>query len=169
MWVPSCSQIKTAFSLYTFQWAEIKFRRTLDEKIVTIPRLVLNREIVCNTMVKTKTTPRATGSGRVVSATAKHPTATSKFLDTIDEALTVFDDSISSISSEEREEAYKNLATTYREVFSLVWDKINSADIPTILDAVPDKELVELRRMRRLLNSSTPQPKVLNWNTFLRR
>ena len=78
------------------------------------------------------------GSGRVVSAAAKHPTATSKFLDTIDEALTVFDDSILSISSEEREKAYKTFAMTYREAFSLVWDKINSADIPTILDAVPD-------------------------------
>ena len=156
-----CSQIKAVFSLYTFQWAEIKFRRTLDEKIVTISRLVLNHEIVHNTMAKTKTTPRATGSGRVVSATAKHPTVTSKFLDTIDEALTVFDDSILSISSEEREEAHKYLATTYREVFSLVWDKINSANIPTILDAVPDKELVELRWMRRLLNPSTHQPKVV--------
>ena len=112
-------------------------------------------------MAKTKTTPRATGSGRIVSATAKHPTATSKFLDTIDEVLTVFDDSISSISSEEREEAYKCFATTYREAFSLVWDKITSADIPTILNAVPDKELVELRQIRKLLNPSTPQPKVL--------
>ena len=112
-------------------------------------------------MAKTKTTPRATSSGRVVSAAAKHPTVTSKFLDTIDEALTVFDDSISSISSEEREEAYKCFATTYHEVFSLVWDKINSADIPTILDTVPNKELVELKRMRKLLNPSTPQPKVI--------
>ena len=147
--------------LYTFQWAEIKFRRTLEEKIVTIPRLVLNREIVRNMMTKTKTTPRATGSGRVVSAAAKHLTATSKFLDSIDEALTVFDDSISSISSEEREEAYKNLTMTYHKAFSLVWDKINSADIRTILDAVLDKELVELRWMRRLLNPNTPQPKVV--------
>ena len=152
---------QSSILLYTFQWAEIKFRRTLDEKITTIPRLVLNREIVCNMMVKTKMTPRATGSGRVVSAAAKHPMATSKFLDSIDEALIMFDDSISSISSEEREEAYKNLATTYREAFSLVWDKINSADIPTILDVVPDKELVELRWMRRLLNPNTPQPKVM--------
>ena len=147
--------------MYTFQWAEIKFRRTLEEKIATIPRIVLNREIVHHTMAKTKTTPRATGSGRIVSAAAKHPTATSKFLDTIDEVLTIFDDSISSISSEEREEAYKCFATTYHEVFSLVWDKITSADIPTILNAVPDKELVELRWMRKLLNPSTPQPKVL--------
>ena len=112
-------------------------------------------------MAKTKTTPRTTGSGRVVSTAAKHPIATSKFLDTIDEALTVFDDSISFISSEEREEAYKIFATTYREVFSLVWDKINSTDIPTILDTVPEKELVELRWMKRLLNPSTPQPKVV--------
>ena len=147
--------------MYTFQWAEIKFRRTLEEKIVTIPKVVLNREIVHHAMAKTKTTPRATGSGRIVSTAAKHPTVTSKFLDTIDEVLTVFDDSISSISSEEREEAYKCFATTYRKAFSLVWDKITSADIPTILNAVPDKELVELRRMRKLLNPSTPQPKVL--------
>ena len=147
--------------MYTFQWAKIKFGRTLEEKIVTIPRIVLNREIVHRAMAKTKTTPRATGSGRIVSAAAKHPTATSKFLDTIDEALTIFDDSISSISSEEREEAYKCFATTYREAFSLVWDKVTSTNIPTILNAVPDKELVELRRMRKLLNPSTPQPKVL--------
>ena len=97
----------------------------------------------------------------MVSPAAKHPTATSKFLESIDEALTVFDDSISSISPEERDEAYKNLVMTYREAFSLVWDKINSADIQTILDAVPDKKLVELRQMRRLLNPSTPQPKVM--------
>ena len=156
-----CSQIKAAYSLYTFQWAKIKFRHTLDEKIATIPRIVLNREIVHRVMANTKTTSRATGSGRIVSATAKHPTATSKFLDTIDEALTIFDDSISSISSEEREEAYKCFATTYCKAFSLVWDKVTSADIPTILNAVPDEELVELRRMRKLLNPSTPQPKVL--------
>ena len=149
------------YSLYKFQWAEIKFKCTLEEQIVTIPRIVLNREIVHHTMAKTKPTPRATGSGRIVSAAAKHPTATSKFLDTIDEALTIFDDLILSISSKEREEAYKCFATTYREAFSLVWDKIISTDIPTILNAVPDKELMELRRMRKLLNPSTPQPKVL--------
>ena len=73
----------------------------------------------------------------------------------------MFDDSISSISSEERDKAYKNLVTTYREVFSLVWDKINSVDIQTILDVVPDKQLVELRWMTRLLSPSTPQPKVV--------
>ena len=112
-------------------------------------------------MAKTKTTPRATSSGRMVSAAAKHPMATSKFLDSIDEALTMFDDSISSISSEERDEAYKNLVMTYCEAFSLVWDKINGADIQTILDAVPDKQLVELRQMTRLLSPSTPQPKVV--------
>ena len=149
------------YSFYTFQWAEIKFRRTLEEKIVGIPRIVLNREIVHRTMAKTKTTPRTTSSGRIVSTAAKHPTTTSKFLDTIDEVLTVFDDSISSISSEEREEAYKCFSTTYHKACSLVWDKISNADIPTILDAVPDQELGELGRMRKLLNPSTPQPKVL--------
>ena len=122
---------------------------------------MLHREVIHCMMAKTKSTPRATTSGRIVSATAKHPTTTSKFLDTIDEALTVFDDSNSSITSEEREEAYKCFATTYRKACSLVWDKISNADIPTILNAVPDQELVELGRMRKLLNPSTPQPKVL--------
>ena len=122
---------------------------------------MLHREVVHRIMAKTKTTPRATTSGRIVSAAAKHPTTTSKFLDTIDEALTVFDNSISSITSEEREEAYKCFATTYREACSLVWDKISNADIPTILNAVPDQELVELGWMRKLLNPSIPQPKVL--------
>ena len=130
-------------------------------KLREVPRIVLHREVVHSMMAKTKTTPRATISGRIVSAAAKHPTTTSKFLDTIDEALTVFDDSISSITSEEREEAYKCFATTYRKACSLVWDKISNADIPTILNAVPDQQLVELGRMRNLLNPSTPQPKVL--------
>ena len=121
---------------------------------------MLHWEVVHHMMAKTKSTPRATTSGRIVSAAAKHPTTTSKFLDTIDEALTVFDDSISSITSEEREETYKCFAT-YRKACSLVWDKISNADIPTILNAVPDQELVELGRMRKLLNPSTPQPKVL--------
>ena len=112
-------------------------------------------------MAKSKTTPRAMGSGRMVSTAAKHPTVTSKFLDSIDEALTMFEDLISSILSEERDEAYKNLVTTYCEAFSLVWDKINSADIQTILDAVLNKQLMELRQMRRLLSPSTPQPKVV--------
>ena len=130
-------------------------------KLWEVPRIVLHREVVHSMMAKTKTTPRATTSGRIVSAAAKHPTTTSKFLDTIDEVLTIFDDSISSITSEERDEAYKCFATTYREACSLVWDKISNADIPTILNAVPDQELVELGRMRKLLNPSTPQPKVL--------
>ena len=112
-------------------------------------------------MAKTKTTPRATSSGRMVSTAAKHSMVMSKFFDSIDEALTMFDNSISSILSEERDEAYKKLAMTYCEAFSLVWDKINGADIQTILDAVLDKQLVELRWMRRLLNPSTPQPKVV--------
>ena len=111
-------------------------------KLREVPRIVLHREVIHSMMAKTKTTPRATTSGRIVSAAAKHPTTTSKFLDTIDEALTVFDDSISSITSEEREEAYKCFATTYCEACSLVWDKISNADIPTILNAVPDQELV---------------------------
>ena len=130
-------------------------------KLREVPRIVLHREVVHSMMAKTKTTPRATTSGRIVSTAAKHPTTTSKFLDTIDEVLTIFDDSISSVTSEEREEAYKCFATTYREACSLVWDKISNADIPTILNAVPDQELVELGRMRKLLNPSTPQPKVL--------
>ena len=96
-------------------------------------------------MAKTKTTPRAPSSGRMVSTAAKHPTVTFKFLDSIDEVLSLFDDLISSISSEERDKAYTNLAMTYHEAFSLVWDKINGADIQTILDVVPDKQLVELR------------------------
>ena len=40
-------------------------------------------------------------------------------------------------------------------------DKDTCTLIPTILNAVPDQELVELGRMRKLLNPSMPQPKVL--------
>ena len=73
-----CSDVSTiVFSdqssifFYILQWADIKYCRTLDEKIAAQPRIVLNRQVIEN-MAKTKITPRA-----------KHPGRTQQFINAI--------------------------------------------------------------------------------------
>ena len=112
-------------------------------------------------MVKTKTTPRAEGSGRAVSDTAKRPEKTNKFLDDIEQALSTFDDKVFSIISQECETAYVSFVTSYRDAFSFVWHKASDADIGTILTAVSDKQLQEFKRMMRLLKHDETRPTVI--------
>ena len=83
-------------------------------------------------MAKTKTTPRSSGSGRAVSAAAKRPDKTSKFMDDIEQAISNFDDEVSSIMSKQCETAYKNFATSYRDTFATIWNKANNASMKTI-------------------------------------
>ena len=97
----ACSDQSSIF-FYTLQWAEIKFRRTLDDKIHSVPRIVITRNIVHN-MAKTKLTPRATQTDK-----------TQQFIIDVDEALEVFEEEITSLSETTRESAYKNFITSYR-------------------------------------------------------
>ena len=146
---------KLVFSVYTFQWADIKFCRTLDERIHSVPRIVINRNIVGN-MAKTKTTPQA-HMPKSVTAAAKRPDKTKKFLASIDTALNIFDDQVSSIDNH-HETAYKTFSKAYREAFTDIWPKITNASVKILLQSVKDAELHELRRVTRLMSPKKSQP-----------
>ena len=107
-------------------------------------------------MAKTKTTPQARIPMSVTTAT-KWPNKTKKFLASIDAALNIFDDQVSSIDNHS-ETAYKTFSKAYREAFAKIWPKINNASVKILLQSVKDAELDELRRMTRLMSSEKSQP-----------
>ena len=107
-------------------------------------------------MAKMKTTPRARILMSVTTA-AKRPDKTKKFLASIDAALNIFDDQVSSIDNH-RETAYKTFSKAYREAFADIWPKINNASVKILLQSIKDAELDELRRMSRLMSSEKSQP-----------
>ena len=107
-------------------------------------------------MAKTKTTPR----DRVlksVTAAAKWPDKTKKFLANIDAALSTFDDQVSSIDNH-RETAYKTFSKAYREAFADIWPKVTDASIKTLLQSIKDAELHECHCMTRLMSPEKSQP-----------
>ena len=108
------------------------------------------------TMAKMKTTPRARIPTSVTAA-AKWPSKTKKFLASIDAALNIFDDQVSSIDNR-RETAYKTFSKAYREAFADIWPKITNASVKVLLQSVKDAELHELRRMTHLMSSERSQP-----------
>ena len=112
-------------------------------------------------MAKMKKTPKAGVPSRPVSSAAKDPITTTKFLDDIDKAMATFDDEITSISADQREVTYENLAKSYREAFTLVWDKASNADVQPIIDAIPDKQLLEFKKLKWLLHPGQAKPKVI--------
>ena len=112
-------------------------------------------------MAKMKKTPKVRVPSRPVSSAAKDPITTAKFLDDIDEAIATFDDKITSISADQREVAYENLAKSYRETFTLVWDKASNADVQPIINAIPNKQLLEFKKLKWLLHPGQAKPKVI--------
>ena len=82
-------------------------------------------------------------------------------MDDIEQAISDFDDEVSSIVSKQCEITYKNFATSYRDTFVTIWNKANNASVKTILKSVADKELNELKHMARLLKPKQPLPTVI--------
>ena len=107
-------------------------------------------------MEKMKTTPQACIPTSVTMAT-KRPNKTKKFLASIDAALNIFDNQVSSIDNH-CETAYKTFSKTYREAFANIWPKINNASVKILLQSIKDAELDELRCMSRLMSSEESQP-----------
>ena len=107
-------------------------------------------------MAKTKTTPRD-HVPKSVTAAAKWPDKTKKFLASIDTTLNIFDDQVSSIDNH-RETTYKTFLKAYREAFADVWLKITIASVKTLLQSVKEAELHELCRMTRLMSPKKSQP-----------
>ena len=92
-----------------------------------------------------------------VTLATKWPDKTKKFLASIDAALNIFNDQVSSIDNH-RETAYKTFSTAYREAFADIWPKINNASVKILLQSVKDAELDKLCRMNRLMSSEKSQP-----------
>ena len=107
-------------------------------------------------MAKMKTTPQASIPTPVTTA-SKWLDKTKKILASIDMALNIFDDQVSSIDNR-HETTYKTFAKSYREAFANIWPKINNASVKILLQSVKDAELDELCRMSRLMSPETSQP-----------
>ena len=131
--------------LHILQWADVKFKRTLEQKIAAIPCIIINRCIVMAN-VAPAITPRA-----------KDPSKTAKFITNIKIALETFDDEIGSLQQATRLKAYKNLVHVYRAALTEVWDLARFADVVLILDTIKDKEMRELLVMANRLK--VPEPK----------
>ena len=82
-------------------------------------------------------------------------------MDDIEQAISDFDDEVSSIVSKQCEITYKNFTTSYWDAFAAIWNKANDASVKTILKSVADKELNELKCMARLLKPEQPLPTVI--------
>ena len=111
-------------------------------------------------MAKTKTTPRDRGV-KPVTAAAKQPDKTKKFLTDVDAALSTFDDQVSSMNNDDQETAYKTFSKAYREAFAAIWLKISDASIKTLL-SIHDTELHEFRLMTCLMAPQKFQPTIVN-------
>ena len=79
-------------------------------------------------MGKTKPTPPGSGKKPVTTA-AKRPDRTENFLTDIDEALSNFDDQISSVDIDTQETAYATFAEAYQGAFANIWPKIADASV----------------------------------------
>ena len=98
-----------------------------------------------------------------VTTAAKQPDKTKKFLVSIDTALNIFDDQVSSID-DCRATAYKTFAKAYREAFADIWPKINNASVKILLQSVKDAELDELHHMSHLMSPEKSQPTLVKEN-----
>ena len=98
-----------------------------------------------------------------VTTAAKWPDKTKKFLASIDTALNIFNDQVSSIDNC-HETAYKTFAKAYREAFADIWPKINNASVKILLQSIKDAELDKLCRMSRLMSPEKSQPTLVKEN-----
>ena len=112
-------------------------------------------------MAESQATRKPTTPKKSISSTAKRPQKTQKFLDDIGQALDDFDDEVFSFASEQREAAYNNFTTYYRDALTAIWPKATDASIKTVLKSVNDKPLQELKCMARLLKPNQPKPTVV--------
>ena len=141
------------YSLYIFQWADIKYRRTLDEKIAARPRIVLDRQVM-EKMAKTKITP-----------CAKHPGRTQQFINAIQDALDTFEDEISSLTDDIHGGVYKKYVEAYRHALTPVWSLARFVSIDTVMKMITDKDLREITVMAECLKPTPPHTSVTQEKT----
>ena len=89
-----------------------------------------------------------------VTTAAKRPAQTTTFLTKLKTSLSIFDDEISSLG-EERTTAYETFVTGYKNAFTDIWPKIQTADVTALLSSVKDTELRALKRLSEQLCPDT--------------
>ena len=89
-----------------------------------------------------------------VTTAAKRPAQTTTFLTNLKTSLSIFDDEISSLG-EEHTKAYKTFVTGYKNAFTDIWPKIQTADVTALLSSVKDTELRALKRLSEQLCPDT--------------
>ena len=124
-----CPQIKAAYSLYAFQWADIKYGHTLSQKIAARPHIVLNCLKVSD-MAKTRVTPQA-----------KYPDQTQQFIKDVHDALDEFKEHVRFPDEEVRQNACHVLLEAYRTASMPIWNLAWFADIEMVLKTVADKQM----------------------------
>ena len=96
-----------------------------------------------------------------ISARAKHPNKTQRFVTAVQTAMDIFKDQIGSLSSEICLKAYKILVRSYKTALAAIWNSAQNADINLILQTVQDKEMSELKEMAKRLQLPTPTVQVI--------
>ena len=89
-----------------------------------------------------------------VTTAAKRPAQTTTFLTNLKTSLSIFDDEISSLG-EEHTTAYKTFVTGYKNAFTDIRPKIQTADVTALLSSVKDTELHALKRLSEQLCPDT--------------
>ena len=89
-----------------------------------------------------------------VTTAAKWPAQTTTFLTNLKTSLSMFDDEISSLG-EEHTTAYKTFVTGYKNAFTDIWPKIQTADVTALLSSVKDTELRALKHLSEQLCPDT--------------
>ena len=133
------SSDQSSIFLHTFQWADIKYSRTLSQKITVRPRVILDRQIVSE-MAKMRVTPRA-----------KYPDQTQKFVKDVRDALDEFEEHVHFPDEEVWENVYRVLLEAYRTALMPIWSLTQFADIKMVLKTVADKQMTELTIMSEKL------------------
>ena len=105
-------------------------------------------------MATTQLTPRATQTDK-----------TKQFILEVDEALSTFEEEISSLSETTRESAYENFVTSYRDAMIPIWGPSKLAVVKTVLDTVTDKKFSEFQVMKTKLCKKPPESKVVEEKT----
>ena len=144
---------QSSLFFYILQWADIKYRRTLDEKIAARPCIILDRQVM-EKVAKTKITPRA-----------KHPGRTQQFINAIQDALDTFEDEISSLTDDIRGGVYKKYVKAYHAALIPVWSLARFASIDTVMKMIMDKDLREITVMAECLKPTPPHTSVTKEKT----
>ena len=109
----------------------------------------------------------AEASKAQVTPRAKHPERTKLFAATVQEALAEFEEEISLLDEDVRSNAYRKLIDAYKHALEPVWNLAHLADTDIILEAVSDRDMLQLGKMAKQLQPEPTTAKVIKQTTTI--